>query len=330
MELRHSRQMDTTSPNPIEEIDWRSDDYLHTIHEELISRVNDMTSQVETGAQFSPSPRQSLSGESVSSSTSDSSTESTIESHAQRVSRLKSTMYTNARLNDGCTFLMMEGCTSTLLGRALRGNPDIQCMSTVNIDNLDSTQIQDGWRIKVLSTPHKSMNTVDLNYIRRELEASFGADAGMDASPRMSYTIALLADDCSEYASFVAFRTFAVINHKRKSKMMFVYIDHIVTNKKHRRKHLGMYMIDLIKRACTPVCQMYRISSMHFVTQASFEALPFWSTFMHSSADACLIMLKLIQMSDIQDESGPNRRTGRFKIKLFADVIDMMMEVPVL
>lgn len=250
-------------------------------------------------------------------------------SHSQRVTRLKSEPFAKARMHDGCTFLMMECRANTPLGRALCGEVDIRCMSTATLEELDGLELEGGWRVNVLSTPHRSMRASDLKHIKRELEHSFGADAGMDACPRGGYTIALSAPDRTEYASFVAFRAFAAVNHTHGARMMFVYIDHIVTNENHRRQQLGTHMIDLIRRACVPVCQLYSIPAMHVVAQASFAALPFYSNFMSSCTDACLVMLKLVQLSGSQDDGAPNRRTGRFKMKLFADVIDMLMEVPV-
>ena len=318
--------MEGASGDVHEAVEWASDDYSRAIHDELMTRVSDLSSHAECNA---PSPRESFSNESVSSTTTDSSIESNVESPAQRIARLKQPSFTDARMNDGYTFLMMESCANTSLGRALRGNLEIKCSTTLTLEDVNGIEVKDGWHVNVLCTPHKAMSTSDLNHVKSELESSFGADAGMDACPRLSYTFALSKPCSDEYASFVSFRPFAVVNHKRKCRMLFVYIDHIVTNKKHRRKHLGQYMIELIKRACVPMCQMYRIPMMHVVAQASFEALPFWTKFMHPCTDASLVMLRLVQNSDSQDDSAPNRRTGRLKIKLFADVIDMLMEVPV-
>jgi GNAT superfamily N-acetyltransferase len=319
-----------TSADSDQAISWVSGEYRHDIHDELMEGMNAMTVNVEW-CQRSPcvSTRRLLRNESSSSVITESSPEPNVETHSQRIHRLKQPSYSIARMNDGLTFLLMECCARTPLARALRDKIDIRCMSTLTLEDLDGLEIEDGWRAKVLSTPHKNMPTADVNYVKRELDLSFGADACMDASPRGSYTIALVEPESHEYASFIAFRAFAVVSHTHESKMVFVYVDHIFTKQNHRRKNLGRRMIELMKRACVPMCRLYRVPTMHVVTQSSFDALTFWSKFMVSSSDACLILMKLIQMSESQDDSGPNRRTGRFKIKLFSDVIDMMMEVPV-
>lgn len=298
-------------------MDWRVDDYSD-------ERVNECWRQCICAEGMSDA--RSNRSESESSVSSSGSPFSRDDDPAARFHRLSSNQSKQARVNDGMTFLLYESSTHTPLARALRNHCIVNPMYGFTMADFSEDSSPHGYRLTTLSTPHDAMSIQNISDVKLHLEREFESSLEMDPCPHGCYTLAYL-DNKGTIAAFLAFRAFGILCHKRGLKMIVLYVDHIVTNEMHRRKRLAHGLLHCVQRASASIVDLYNIKHMYVITQASFAAIHFWKNYMRCCSDATLLLSTLIKWSETQTKTHGSKRSGRTGVKLYGDVVDMMMEL---